>query len=123
MASSKEYLEYVLEQLSGLDDVNYRPMMGEYVIYYRGSVIGGVYDDRFLVKPTENAKRVMQEAGAQPRTEIPYPGAKPMLTAEIDNRELTCSIVRAAGEDLSKAKRKPCPDGMVKTGVDAIPPA
>ena len=61
MASSKEYLDYILEQLSGLEDISYRAMMGEYIIYYRGKVIGGIYDDRFLVKPTKSAQAMMPE--------------------------------------------------------------
>ena len=62
MASSKEYLEYVLEQLSLLDDVSYKTMMGEYIIYYRSKIIGGIYDDRFLVKPTKSAIKLMPES-------------------------------------------------------------
>ena len=72
MASSKEYLEFVLEQLSELDEVTHRAMMGEYIIYYRGRVIGGIYDDRFLVKPVKSAEKLMPDA---PR-ELPYEGAK-----------------------------------------------
>lgn len=78
MASSKEYLEFVLEQLSGLDEVSYRAMMGEYIIYYRGKVIGGIYDDRFLVKPVPAAADMMPEA----ERELPYEGAKEMLLVE-----------------------------------------
>ena len=59
MASSKEYLEYVLEQLSSLDDITYKAMMGEYIIYYQGKIVGGIYDDRFLVKPTKSAMTMM----------------------------------------------------------------
>ena len=55
MSSSKDYLEYILEQLSDLEDISYRAMMGEYIIYYRGKIIGGIYDDRFLVKPVKSA--------------------------------------------------------------------
>ena len=55
MASSKEYLDFMLDQLSGLDEISYRTMMGEYIIYYRGKIVGGIYDDRFLVKPTKSA--------------------------------------------------------------------
>ena len=62
MASSKEYLEYILEQLSDLNDISYRAMMGEYVIYYRGKVVGGIYDERFLVKPTQSAAAMMPDA-------------------------------------------------------------
>ena len=85
MASSKEYLEYVLEQLSEVEGLRYRPMMGEYLIYCRGKLVGGVYDDRLLVKPTKSACALLPDA---PREE-PYPGAKPMLlVTETDNKPL-----------------------------------
>ncbi|MBQ3706940.1 MAG: TfoX/Sxy family protein [Clostridia bacterium] len=100
MASDRAFLDYVLEQLSPLDGITFRPMMGEYLVYCRGRVIGGVYDDRFLVKPTENALRRMREAGASVETDLPYPGAKPMLVADVDDRELLCSVVEAAAQDL-----------------------
>ena len=84
MASSKEYLEYVLEQLSSLDDITYKAMMGEYIIYYQGKIVGGIYDDRFLVKPTKSAMTMMPEASL----ELPYEGAKEMLLVDdIDNRD------------------------------------
>jgi TfoX/Sxy family transcriptional regulator of competence genes len=72
MASSKDFLDFVLEQLSGLPDVDYRAMMGEYIIYYRGRVIGGIYDNRFLVKPTASALKIIPDAPM----EIPYPNGK-----------------------------------------------
>lgn len=72
MASSKEYFDFIAEQLSGLENVSYRAMMGEYIIYYKGKIIGGIYDDRFLVKPTEAARRLMPAADEV----IPYDGAK-----------------------------------------------
>ena len=75
MASSKEYLYFILDQLSLLDGVSYRAMMGEYIIYYRGKIIGGIYDDRFLVKPTKSAVLMMPDAVM----ELPYPGGKEML--------------------------------------------
>ena len=75
MASSKGYLEYILNQLSELDDISNRAMMGEYILYYRGKVFGGIYDDRFLVKPTKSALALMPEA----ERELPYEGAKEML--------------------------------------------
>ena len=78
MASSKEYLDFILEQLSELDDVSYRAMMGEYIIYYRGKVVGGIYDDRFLVKPTKSATAMMPNADM----ELPYDGAKEMLLVD-----------------------------------------
>ena len=104
MASSKDYLEFVLEQLSELSDITYRAMMGEYIIYYQGRVIGGVYDDRFLVKNTPSARRLMPDVSL----EIPYEGAKEMLLVEnIENKtflkELFLSMV---GELPLPKKRK-----------------
>ena len=78
MASGKEYLDFILEQLSDLEGVSYRPMMGEYILYYHGKVIGGVYDDRFLVKPTKSAEALMPDAAR----ELPYEGAKEMILVE-----------------------------------------
>ena len=75
MPSSKQYLEYVLEQLSDLDEISYRAMMGEYIIYYRGKIVGGIYDDRFLVKPVKSAMSMMSDASM----ELPYDGAKEMI--------------------------------------------
>ena len=71
MASSKEYLQFILEQLSDLEEINYRAMMGEYIIYYRGKIVGGIYDDRLLVKPTKSAVSYMATA----IYELPYEGA------------------------------------------------
>ena len=78
MASSKEYLQFILEQLSDLEEINYRAMMGEYIIYYRGRIVGGIYDDRLLVKPTKSAVSYMATA----IYELPYEGAKEMLLVE-----------------------------------------
>ena len=107
MASHKEYLEYILDQLSGLEDVSCRAMMGEYVLYYRGKVFGGVYDDRFLVKPTKSAAAMMPEAGL----ELPYEGAKAMLNVDnVDDREFLQELVRAIYEELpvpAKKRRNP----------------
>ena len=96
MASTKEYLEYVLEQLSEVDGLRYRPMMGEYLIYCRNRLVGGVYDDRLLVKPTKSALALLPDA---PREE-PYPGGRPMLlVTEMENRGLMRELLRAvAGE-------------------------
>ena len=86
MASSKEYLDFILEQLSELNDITHKAMMGEYIIYYRGKIIGGVYDDRFLVKPVKSAIKLMPNT----EYELPYDGAKEMLLVdELDNKELT----------------------------------
>lgn len=103
MASSKEYLEFVLEQLSGLDDITHRAMMGEYIIYYQGKVIGGIYDDRFLVKPTKSAKELMPDAPF----ELPYEGAKEMLLVEdIDNKEFLIELLDAMIPELPAPKKK-----------------
>ena len=84
MASSKEYLDFILDQLIGLEEITYKAMMGEYIIYYHKKIIGGIYDDRFLVKPTKSAKALMPEA----TYEIPYAGAKEMLLVDnVDNRD------------------------------------
>ncbi len=103
MASNKEYLEYVLEQLSLLDDISYRAMMGEYIIYYRGKIVGGIYDDRFLVKPTKSALRLMPNASL----ELPYEGAKEMLLVEdIDNREFLSELLNAMVDELPAPKKR-----------------
>ena len=103
MASSKEYLEFILEQLSDLDEITSRAMMGEYVLYYRGKVFGGIYDDRFLVKPTKSAKAMMPDADM----EIPYEGAKEMiLVDDVDNKEFLRELVEAMYEELPARKKK-----------------
>lgn len=103
MASSKEYLNFILEQLSGLEDITHRAMMGEYVLYYRGKVFGGIYDDRFLVKPTKSAIAMMPDA----EMELPYEGAKEMiLVNDVDNREFLRELVEAMYEDLPAPKKK-----------------
>lgn len=101
MASSKGYLEYILEQLP--DGTTYRAMMGEYVLYYRGRVIGGIYDDRFLVKPTKSAEQAMPNAA----WEIPYDGAKKMLAVtETDNREFLYELFEKIYPELPEPKQK-----------------
>ena len=103
MASSKDYLEFVLEQLSELDNITYKAMMGEYIIYYRGKIVGGVYDDRFLVKPTPSAKALMPEAGL----ELPYEGAKEMLLVDnVDNKEFLRELLEAMYDELPAPKKK-----------------
>ena len=103
MASSKEYLDFVLEQLSGLDNITYKAMMGEYIIYYRNKIVGGIYDDRFLVKPTKSAKNLMPEADL----ELPYEGAKEMLLVDdIDNREFLRALIEAMYDELPAPKKK-----------------
>lgn len=105
MASSKEYVEYVLDQLSDAGDVLARAMMGEYVVYYRDKVIGGIYDDRFLVKPTESAKALMPDAQWQ----LPYAGAKEMLQVDtLDDRVAMVHLLQAMYPELParKARKK-----------------
>ena len=103
MASKKEYLDYILEQLSGAEDISFRPMMGEYIIYCKGRVIGGIYDDRFLIKPTAHAKAMMPDAPL----ELPYEGAKEMLLAQnVDDGELLSRLVNAVADDLPAPKPK-----------------
>jgi TfoX/Sxy family transcriptional regulator of competence genes len=103
MASSKDYLEFILEQLSDLDGISYRAMMGEYILYCRGKIFGGIYDDRFLVKPTQAAVDMMPNAAR----EIPYEGAKEMLLVDdIDNRVFLKELVEAMYEELPTLKKK-----------------
>ena len=103
MPSTKEYADFILEQLSGLNDITARNMMGEYIIYYREKIIGGIYDNRFLVKPTKAAREKMPDA----QLELPYPGAKAMLLVDnVDNRDFLKELVVAMYEELPVAKRR-----------------
>ena len=103
MASSKAYLDFILEQLSGLDGITYRAMMGEYILYYREKIVGGIYDDRLLVKPVKAAVALM------PGTtyELPYEGAKEMLLVEnVDDREFLEELFTAMYDELPMPKKK-----------------
>ena len=103
MASSKEYLDFILEQLSECSGISYRAMMGEYIIYCRGKVIGGIYDDRFLIKPTKSAVAMMPDAAS----ELPYEGAKEMLLADnIEDKEFMQKLIEAVYEELPEPKKK-----------------
>ena len=103
MASSEEYLEYILEQLAMPEDVSYRAMMGEYILYYRGKVIGGIYDNRFLVKPVKSAAAMMPQAV----TELPYEGAKAMLLVDnVENTEFLQALVKAMYDELPSPKKR-----------------
>ncbi len=103
MSSSNEYLEYILEQLSDLDEISYRAMMGEYIIYYCGKIIGGIYDDRFLIKPVKSAMAMMPEANM----EFPYEGAKEMLLVDdVDDREFLKELLEAMYEELPAPRKK-----------------
>ena len=103
MASTKDYADFILEQLSGLDEITARKMMGEYILYFKDKVIGGVYDNRFLVKPTKSAQEKMPDASL----ELPYEGAKPMLLVDnVENRDFLKELVLAMYEELPEAKKK-----------------
>ena len=103
MASSREYLEFILGQLSGLEAITHRARMGEYILYYRGRVIGGIYDDRLLVKPVPAAVSRMPEG----LRELPYEGARPMLlVGNVDDREFLTELIGAMYEELPAPKPK-----------------
>ena len=103
MASSKEYLEFILEQLSELDEITYRAMMGEYIIYYRSKIIGGIYDDRLLVKPVKAAVDYMSTVSY----ELPYKGAnKMLLVEEVDSKDFLTGLLNAMYNELPVSKPK-----------------
>ena len=103
MASTREYLDFILEQLSAIDGITSRLMMGEYILYLKGRIIGGIYDDRFLVKPTRSAKELMPEAVM----ERPYEGAKEMLLVDkVDNRDFLAQLLTTMYEELPVPKSK-----------------
>ena len=103
MSSTKQYLAFILDGLSELDYISFRPMMGEYILYYRGRVFGGIYDDRFLVKPTKSAKELMPHA----QLESPYEGAKDMLLAEnIEDRDFLKKLVETMYSELPEPQRR-----------------
>ncbi len=103
MASSKEYLDFILEQLSDLQDITYKSMMGEYILYYKQKIVGGIYDDRFLVKPVKSAIDYMPNT----EFELPYEGAKEMLLVdELDNKEFLAGLLNAMYDELPSPKPK-----------------
>ena len=103
MASSKEYLEYILEQLFEVEDLSFRAMMGEYIIYYKGKIAGGIYDDRFLVKPVQAARDFMPEADL----ELPYEGGSKMLLVDtVDDRAFLRELLERMYEELPEPKAK-----------------
>ena len=103
MASSKEYLHFILEQLSDLESVSYRSMMGEFILYYRGKIVGGIYDDRLLVKKTTSALKLMPTAIC----DLPYEGAKEMLLVdEVDSKAFLTKLFKAMYDELPLPKRK-----------------
>ncbi|AZV57390.1 TfoX/Sxy family protein [Clostridium sp. AWRP] len=105
MASSQEYLDFIIGQLDTLEDVSFRKMMGEYILYFRGKIFGGIYDDRLLVKITKASRQLILEAVE----ELPYDGAKPMLLVDdVDNKEFLYQLITEMYEELPipKAKKK-----------------
>lgn len=103
IASTKDYLDYVLEQLSGLDEISCRAMMGEYILYYKGKVFGGIYDNRFLVKITTSAKALMPNAPL----ELPYDGAKEMLLVEdIEDKQFLAELLNSMVDELPLPKKR-----------------
>ena len=103
MASSKEYLDFILEQLSELTDITYKSMIGEYIIYYQEKIVGGIYDDRFLVKPVKSAIKLMPNADY----ELPYEGAKEMLLVDdVDNKDFLVELFNSMYEELPAPKVK-----------------
>lgn len=103
MPSSKEYLNFILEQLSDLTDITYKAMMGSFLIYYRGKLVGGIYNDRLLVKPVKSAISYMPQAAYS----LPYQGAKEMLLVEnVDDKEYLSGLFEAMYDDLPMPKNK-----------------
>ena len=103
MASGKDYLDFILDQLSELEEITFRQMMGEYILYYKGKVIGGIYDDRFLVKQTKTALAMMPDADL----ELPYEGAKEMiLVDDVENKEFLKELIEAMYGELPAPKKK-----------------
>ena len=103
MPSAKGYLDFILEQLPHTDEITYRAMMGEYILYFRGKVFGGIYDDRFLVNPTKSAKELMKDASL----ELPYEGAKEMLLVDnVEDREFLRELLDAMYDELPELKKK-----------------
>lgn len=102
MASSREYLDFILEQLSDLEEISYRAMMGEFIIYYRGKIVGGIYDDRLLVKPIDSAKSLMPTASY----EVPYEGAKKMLLVnDVDSKNFLTRLFDSMYDELPAPKK------------------
>lgn len=102
MPSTKEYLDFILEQLSGLEEISHKKMMGEYILYYKEKIIGGIYDNRFLVKPTKSATELMPNA----THELPYEGAKEMLLVDnVDSKDFFAKLLNAMYDELPPPKR------------------
>ena len=102
MPSTKEYLSFILKQLSALDEITHKAMMGEYILYYRGRIFGGIYDDRFLVKPVKSARELMPDAVLEP----PYEGANEMLLVDnVDDKEFLFQLITTMYNELPEPKK------------------
>ncbi|MBP5253908.1 MAG: TfoX/Sxy family protein [Lachnospiraceae bacterium] len=113
MASGKAYLDFMTDQLSELEDISFVPMMGEYILRYRGKVVGGIYDDRFLVKPVPAARAMMPEA----EPEAPYEGAKEMLRVDdVDDRAFLKALIESMYGELPAPKKKKTDRGRRQQG-------
>lgn len=103
MSSTKEYLNYILDQLSLIDGITYRQMMGEYIIYHHGKIAAYLCDDRLLVKPVASTERLMPDAVY----ETPYEGAKEMLLVKnADDREYLKELFEAMYDELPEPKKR-----------------
>lgn len=103
MPTSNDYLDFVLEQLSDMDDISYRQMMGEYILYFRGKIFGGIYDNRFLIRPVPAALKKMPDA----KRELPYEGAAEMLlVSDPEDKDFLCELLEAMYEELPEVKRR-----------------
>ena len=102
MATNKAYVEYIMEKLKAIGDFSYRPMMGEYVVYYKGKVIGGLYDNNFLLKTTKAAETFLENISL----EVPYSGAKPMIMIDIEENKNLKDLFEAMYLELPEPKKK-----------------
>lgn len=103
MPSSREYFEFILGQLSDMEGIAARPMMGEYILYFRGKIFGGIYDDRLLVKPVPAALEFMPDAAL----EYPYEkGSKMLLVDNVDDKEYLCALIEKMYPDLPERTKK-----------------
>ena len=100
--TDKEHLFQILSLLEDLPEISYRPMMGEYVLYYKDKVVGGIYDNRLLLKPTKKALELVEN----PVFELPYDGAKPYLRPDLNDRELLVRIIQTMYDELPTRKKK-----------------
>lgn len=97
MATTKDYLQYILDQISDLDNITYRQMMGEYILYYNWKIIWWIYDNRLLLKPTNKVKELINNLEMQ----IPYPWAKEMIYVDnVDNSDYLKELINKTYNEL-----------------------